>query len=123
MRSATKSSRILSASELPSLYSVWLAGAANGVRTALEPGQERVWYAVLEAPRIAVTSTLHQIYAIAEIARAMPQHRRTHLISADGVMCFTRGFSIAGLTRSLRMGFLLGSVIVRTLFRSIYRRW
>ena len=29
-------------------------------------------------------------------------------------MYFTRGFSIAGLIRSLRMGFLLGSVIVRT---------
>jgi hypothetical protein len=38
------------------------------------------------------------------------------LISVDGVTCFTGGFSIAGLTRSWRMGFLLGSVIVGNLF-------
>ena len=55
----------------------------------------------------------------------MPQHRKTHLISADGVMCFTGGFSIAGLTRSLRMGFLLGSVIVGTssIYHTFWRRY
>ena len=59
MRSATKSSRIISASEVPALYSVWLAGAANGARLRRWiRAKKGDWYAVLEAPRMAVTSTL-----------------------------------------------------------------
>jgi hypothetical protein len=60
------------------------------------------------------------VYAIAKIARAIPIQRRTQLISADGVMCFTGGLSIAGLIHSLRMGFLLGSVIVGNLLNLQY---
>jgi hypothetical protein len=69
-----------------------------------------------------LVETYPTVYAIAKIARAIPIHSRTHLISADGVMCFTGGFSIAGLTRSSRMGFLLGSVIVGNLFNLPYLR-
>ena len=41
------------------MYSVWLAGAANGARLRRWiRAKKGDWYAVLEAPRMAVTSTL-----------------------------------------------------------------